>query len=87
MSVTHTDKLQQAHERLTEAAESIASGDDWQRMLEVVSKFHRYSTGGVTYSNCLNPLHQQAGVSSFYAIGDYARWGAVATTMARRWSC
>ena len=38
-----TDKLQQAHERLTQAVESIVSGDDWQRMLKVASKFHNYS--------------------------------------------
>jgi hypothetical protein len=43
MSDTRNDKLQEAHERLTEAVESIASGDDWKRMLEVAAKFHRYS--------------------------------------------
>lgn len=37
------DKLQAAHERLTQAVEAIVSGDDWKRMLTVASKFHRYS--------------------------------------------
>lgn len=37
------DKLQEAHDRLTQAVESIVSGEDWQRMLKVASKFHRYS--------------------------------------------
>jgi hypothetical protein len=54
MSDTRTDKLHQAHERLTEAVESIASGDDWKRMLEVVSKLHRYSSGGITYLKLVN---------------------------------
>lgn len=40
---TKSDRLKEAHERLTEAVESIASGDDWKRMLKVASKFHRYS--------------------------------------------
>lgn len=37
------DKLRAAHEKLQEAVAEIASGDDWKRMLQVVSKFHRYS--------------------------------------------
>ena len=45
MSKTSTkpDRLAEAHERLVQAVESIVTGDDWQRMLEVASKFHRYS--------------------------------------------
>lgn len=38
-----TEALKQAHERLTDAVESIVSGDDWKRMLKVASNFHRYS--------------------------------------------
>jgi N-terminal domain of anti-restriction factor ArdC len=37
------DKLCAAHEKLQDAVAEIASGDDWKRMLHVVSKFHRYS--------------------------------------------
>ncbi len=55
-TVSRTDRLKEAHDRLAEAVESIATGEDWQRMLRIVSKFHRYSTGGVTYPNCLNPV-------------------------------
>ena len=40
---TRPDRLQEAHDRLTAAVESIVSGEDWQRMLTVASKFHRYS--------------------------------------------
>ena len=42
-TATRTNKLQAAHERLQQAVESIVSGDDWQRMLKVAAKFHRYS--------------------------------------------
>jgi antirestriction protein ArdC len=37
------DKLRAAHDKLQQAVAEIASGDDWKRMLQVVSKFHRYS--------------------------------------------
>ncbi len=42
-TATRTDKLQAAHERLTQAVEAIVTGEDWKRMLKVASKFHRYS--------------------------------------------
>ena len=38
-----TAALEAAHERLTQAVESIVTGDDWKRMLKVASKFHNYS--------------------------------------------
>ena len=34
-TATRTDKVQAAHERLTQAVEAIVSGDDWKRMLKV----------------------------------------------------
>jgi antirestriction protein ArdC len=42
-AATKPDRLKQAHERLTQAVESITTGDDWARMLKVASKFHKYS--------------------------------------------
>jgi len=41
------EKLATAHADLVEAIESLASGEDWQRMLEVASRFHHYSAGNV----------------------------------------
>lgn len=41
------DRLQAAHDKLTQAIESIVSGDDWKRMLKVASKFHRYSLNNI----------------------------------------
>jgi hypothetical protein len=37
------DDLREAHEKLQAAVAEIVSGDNWKRMLQVVSKFHRYS--------------------------------------------
>lgn len=51
---SRSDKLRAAHEKLQQAVAEIASGDDWKRMLQVVSKFHRYSSGGITYSKLFN---------------------------------
>jgi len=42
-TASRADRLRAAHEKLQEAVAEIASGDDWKRMLQVVSKFHRYS--------------------------------------------
>lgn len=36
-------KLRAPQDKLPQAFAEIASGDDWKRMLQVVSKFHRYS--------------------------------------------
>lgn len=40
---TRSDRLRAAHDKLQHAVAEIASGDDWKRMLQVVSNFHRYS--------------------------------------------
>ena len=42
-TTTRTDRLNEVHDRLTEAVESIVSGDDWQRMLRTAAKFHKDS--------------------------------------------
>lgn len=42
-TTTRTDRLKEAHDRLTQAVESITSGADWQRMLKIASKSHSYS--------------------------------------------
>lgn len=42
-TTTKPDRLQAAHDRLTQAVESLVTGEDWQRMLKVASKFHNYS--------------------------------------------
>ena len=51
---SRSDKLRATHDKLQDAVAEIVSGDDWKRMLKVASKFHNYSSGGITYSKLLN---------------------------------
>ena len=37
-------KLEELHELLTEGVAKITSGDDWRALLDVMARFHRYST-------------------------------------------
>jgi antirestriction protein ArdC len=46
-SADRSDRLASAHADLVTAVESLTSGDDWQRMLEMASRFHRYSANNV----------------------------------------
>ncbi len=62
---TRNDKLKAAHDKLQQAVAEIASGDDWQRMLQVASKFHKYSSGGIAYLRVVNgrERHELAQIS------------------------
>ncbi len=42
-TATRVDRLKAAHAKLEDAIAELASGEDWKRMLNVASKFHRYS--------------------------------------------
>jgi len=70
------DKLRAAHEKLQQAVAEIASGDDWKRMLQVVSKFHRYS-----FNNHLMIFLQRpdatvvAGFNRWKSLGRFVRKG------------
>ena len=41
------ERLDAAHELLTNAVAELVTGDDWARMLETASRFHKYSAGNV----------------------------------------
>jgi hypothetical protein len=45
--MTTSDRLNETHERLVEAIESLMSVEDWQRMLDVARRFHTYSSTNV----------------------------------------
>jgi hypothetical protein len=73
---TRTDKLQQAHERLSEAVESIVSGDDWKRMLETAAKFHKYSFDNQLLIFCQRPhATKVAGFNRWKSLGRLVRKG------------
>ncbi len=74
--VTRADRLKAAHDKLELAVAEIASGDDWKRMLQVVSKFHRYS-----FNNHLMIFMQRpdatvvAGFNRWKSLGRFVKKG------------
>lgn len=71
-----TEALKQAHDKLQDAVAEIASGDDWKRMLKIVSKFHRYS-----FNNHLMIFLQRpdatvvAGFNRWKSLGRFVKKG------------
>ena len=70
------DKLAEAHELLASAVESITTGDDWARMLDTASRFHRYSTGNVFLIMLQRPeASRVAGYRTWQSLGRQVRKG------------
>jgi hypothetical protein len=69
------DKLRAAHDKLQEAVADIVSGDDWQRMLKVASKFHKYS-----FNNQLMIFLQRPDATH---VAGYNRWKSLGRTVCR----
>ncbi len=73
---TRSDKLRAAHDKLQQAVAEIVSGDDWKRMLQVVSRFHRYS-----FNNHLMIFLQRpdatvvAGFNRWKSLGRFVKKG------------
>lgn len=75
-TITRTDKLREAHDRLTEAVESIVSGDDWRRMLRTASKFYRYSFSNVLLIQLQRPdATLVAGYRKWQSLNRFVRKG------------
>ncbi|MBA2312206.1 MAG: hypothetical protein H0V97_05320 [Actinobacteria bacterium] len=71
-----TEALNQAHKRLTDAVESIVSGEDWQRMLKVASNFHRYSFNNHLMIFCQRPdATLVAGFHKWKSLGRFVKKG------------
>jgi len=71
-----TDKLVEAHDLLVSSVESLTSGDDWARMLEVASRFHRYSAGNVFLIAVQRPdATRVAGYRTWQSLGRQVRKG------------
>ncbi len=70
------DRLKEAHDRLTQAVESIVSGEEWKRMLKVAAKFHNYS-----FNNHLMIFLQRpdativAGFNRWKSLGRFVKKG------------
>jgi antirestriction protein ArdC len=70
------DKLASAHAGLVEAVESLTSGEDWQRMLELASRFHRYSANNVFLIMLQRPeASRVAGYRTWQSLGRRVRKG------------
>jgi antirestriction protein ArdC len=71
-----TDKLASAHADLVSAVESLTSGEDWQRMLELASRFHRYSANNVFLIMLQRPeATRVAGYRTWQSLGRQVRKG------------
>lgn len=69
------DKLKAAHDKLQAAFEEIVSGDDWQRMLKVASKFHNYS-----FNNQLLIFLQRPDATH---VAGFNKWRSLGRTVRR----
>src|SRR5450759_2505276 len=71
-----SDKLASAHADLVAAVESLTSGEDWQRMLELASRFHRYSANNVFLIMLQSPdATRVAGYRTWQSLGRQVRKG------------
>lgn len=70
------DRLSEAHDQLVAAVQSIVSGEDWSRMLEIASRFHRYSAGNVFLIMLQRPdATRVAGYRAWQDLGRQVRRG------------
>jgi hypothetical protein len=70
------DKLQAAHDKLQQAVAEIASGEDWQRMLKVSSKFYRYSVNNQLMIFLQRPdATHVAGFNKWKSLNRFVRKG------------
>jgi hypothetical protein len=65
-NTTRTDRLAEAHERLLEAVQALATGEDWRAMLDVARRFHTYSANNVWMILSQRPAATR--------VAGYRRW-------------
>lgn len=71
-----TDKLEAAHAEMVRGIESLVTGEDWARMLEVASRFHCYSFGNVAMILAQRPdATRVAGYKTWQSLGRQVRKG------------
>jgi len=75
-TANRADRLARAHADLVTAIESLTSGDDWQRMLELASRFHHYSANNVFLIMLQRPdATRVAGYRAWHGMGRQVRKG------------
>jgi antirestriction protein ArdC len=70
------NRLVEAHRDLVNAVESLTSGEDWQRMLELAARFHHYSANNVFLIMLQRPdATRVAGYQVWRSLGRRVRKG------------
>jgi antirestriction protein ArdC len=71
-----TDRLTEVHATLTAAVENLVSGSDWQEMLDVAARFHRYSASNVMLIRVQRPdATRVAGYRKWQSLGRQVKRG------------
>jgi antirestriction protein ArdC len=74
--MARSDKLAETHDRLIGAIESLTSGDEWRRMLDVARQFHSYSFGNLMLIGAQAPnATRVAGFRTWKKLGRSVRKG------------
>ena len=74
--MTTTDKLNETHEKLVQAIESLTSGEDWRRMLDLARRFHAYSANNVFLIMSQRPdASRVAGYKTWSTLGRHVNKG------------
>lgn len=72
----NTDKLTEAHERLAQAVEEMAAGEDWRAFLTMAARFHTYSPNNVLLIRIQRPdATRVAGYRAWQSFGRQVRKG------------
>lgn len=71
-----TDRVAELHDQLEAAFDAMTTSEDWRRMLEIASRFHRYSLNNVMLILLQCPdATQVAGYKAWQALGRQVRKG------------
>lgn len=74
--MNRSDRLVEIHDRLVGAVEAMVSGADWQRLLQVASRFHTYSPNNVWLILSQRPnATRVAGFATWRSMGRFVRKG------------
>lgn len=74
--LARADKLSETHDYLIEAVESLTTGDDWRRMLDVARHFHIYSPNNIWLILAQRPeATRVAGFKTWKRLGRFVKAG------------
>jgi hypothetical protein len=75
-SADRNERLRELHEQLERQVTELVTSEDWARMLQTASRFHRYSFGNVCLIMAQMPTATRvAGFNTWKDLGRYVRKG------------